>query len=65
MPAAVAGTNPENEMNNPQTRFTITAEADGTFIVRDMGRPLHRWPSFELAERRVYSLIRWAGYAAA
>lgn len=41
------------------TRYTITTENDGTFIVRDNGKALHRWPTFELAERRVYNLIRW------
>lgn len=52
---ATSTTQRENEM----AKYTITTENDGTYIVRENGKALHRWPTFELAERRVYSLIRW------
>lgn len=52
---ATSTTQRENEM----AKYTITNENDGTYIVRENGKALHRWPTFELAERRVCSLIRW------
>lgn len=41
-------------------RYSITDNADGTFIVRDYGVALHRWPSYDIAARRVASLARWS-----
>jgi len=39
--------------------ITVTAEADGTFIVREDGKPHSRWATREIADRRAAHIRRF------
>lgn len=39
--------------------ITVTAEADGTFIVREDGKPFTRWPTQDAADRSAGHMRRY------
>jgi len=45
-----------DKLNWDAGEVTVTAEADGTFMVRLDGAPVGRWPTLEIAERRAANI---------